>query len=298
LIFGEAVHILATLLLVEVDMQRERVTEDIYVFTSDLYAQVTAGLVITTEGAVLIDTLVFPEETLLIKRFAENRLGTVIRYVINTHYHADHTTGTCFFPGIEVIAHQRCRELLDQRGRESLERMKATSPEMQDVELVLPTMVFDSGIFRLDVGGKTFEMWHSPGHSPDSIVCLVRDDRVLFAADTLMPLPYFVDGSFDDLLASLQGLLGENYESVVQGHGEVILRGEIEEKIVGDIEYLRRLRQAVDAALASPSPDTALNAITAERCGKSRILLNGVVEQLHRQNVIALASQRRELAQS
>ena len=56
-------------------MQRERVTEDIYVFTSDLYAQVTAGVVLTTAGAVVIDTLVYPEETLAIKRFVEERLG-------------------------------------------------------------------------------------------------------------------------------------------------------------------------------------------------------------------------------
>src|SRR3990172_2216476 len=102
-------------------MQRERVTEDIYVFTSDLYAQVTAGVVLTTAGAVVIDTLVYPEETLAIKRFVEERLGMTVKYVINTHFHADHTTGTCFFPGAEVVAHALCRALLDQRGRDSLE---------------------------------------------------------------------------------------------------------------------------------------------------------------------------------
>ena len=36
-------------------VQRERVTDDIYVFTSNLYAQVTAGLIVTGEGAILID---------------------------------------------------------------------------------------------------------------------------------------------------------------------------------------------------------------------------------------------------
>ena len=45
-------------------MQRERVADDIYVFTSDLYAQVTAGVIMTSEGAVVIDTLAYPEETL------------------------------------------------------------------------------------------------------------------------------------------------------------------------------------------------------------------------------------------
>jgi hypothetical protein len=90
-------------------------------------------------------------------------------------------------------------------------------------------------------------------------------------------------------------LQGENYENVVQGHGEVILRGEITDKIQSDLDYLENLREAVDGALASESPDHALEAIGVESCGKSRILLNGAVQDLHRQNVLALAQQRREL---
>jgi glyoxylase-like metal-dependent hydrolase (beta-lactamase superfamily II) len=168
---------------------------------------------------------------------------------------------------------------------------------MRDIKLMLPDMIFDGGMLNLYVGNKSFQLWHTPGHSPDSIVCLVKEDRVLFAADTLMPLPYFVDGSYDDFLASLEGLRNSNFETVIQGHGEVILRGEIEEKIEGDIEYLLSLRKAVDQALASTSPDKALEKIDVESCGKSRILLNGMVQQLHRQNVVTLASQRRELVQ-
>ena len=36
-------------------MQRERVADNIWVFTSSLFAQVTAGVVFTSEGAVVID---------------------------------------------------------------------------------------------------------------------------------------------------------------------------------------------------------------------------------------------------
>lgn len=271
-------------------MQRERVADDIYVFISDLYVQVTAGLIVTDDGAVLIDTLPFPEETLRVKRFVENRLRTKVRYVINTHFHADHTTGTCFFLGARVVGHQLCRELLDGRGRESLAKAQAASPELQDVEVVLPDMVFSQGILNLYIGGKTIQLWHTPGHSPDSIVCLVKEDRILFGGDTIMALPYFVDGSYDDFLASLKSLQSGNYEHVVPGHGEVILRGEVEDKIAEDIHYLVTLRQKVDKALASASPERALQALDVEKCGKSRILLNGVVEQLHRQNVAALAN--------
>jgi glyoxylase-like metal-dependent hydrolase (beta-lactamase superfamily II) len=167
---------------------------------------------------------------------------------------------------------------------------------MHDVDLVLPTVVFDERL-TLYVGNKTLEMWTSPGHSPDSIVCRIKEDQVLFAADTLMPIPYFVDGSFDDFLQSLDKLRNGGFDNIVQGHGEVILRGEVEDKIQSDIDYLHQLRDAVDAALLHPVPDQALERIDIESCGKSRILLNGTVEQLHRQNVVTLANHRREQMQ-
>ena len=274
-------------------MQRERVTDDIYVFRSNLYVQVTAGVVITNVGAVVIDTLLYPEESLAIKRYVEERLGTAIRYVINTHFHADHSTGTCFFEDAQIISHRLCRQLLDTRGRAGLKRSKESSAEMQRVELVLPQIVFDDRM-SLQLGNKTLTLWSTPGHSDDSVVCLVEEDQVLFAADTVMALPYFVDGSYEGLLASLHGLQGQGFESIIQGHGEVILRGEVESKITADINYLGKLRHSVDNALSSRVPERALESIDVEACGKSRILLNGAVQQLHRQNVLALANLRRE----
>ncbi|MDQ7036541.1 MAG: MBL fold metallo-hydrolase [Anaerolineae bacterium] len=150
-------------------------------------------------------------------------------YIINTHHHADHTTGTSFFHDAPVISHLKCRELLNTRGRESLQRSKEKASDMADVKLVLPTIVFDNKM-TLRIGGKTLHLEHSPGHSPDSIVVWIEEENVLFAADTVMPIPYFVDGSYDDFLASLKRLQGRGFENIVQGHGEIILRGEVEKK--------------------------------------------------------------------
>lgn len=278
-------------------MQRERVADDIYVFTSELYAQVTAGAVITPEGAILIDTLLFPEEARAIKHLVENRLGCPVRYIINTHYHADHTYGTCFFPDAQVIAHARCYELLDTRGRQGLSIAQQNTGELRDVSIVLPHIVFDSGTLSVHLGNKTVELRHSPGHSPDSIVCLVKEDRVLFAADTMMAIPYFVDGSYDDFVNSLHALQNGGFENVVQGHGEVVLRGEVEEVIQSDLNYLATIRRHVERALERGQPPEALDAVSIESCGKSRIPLNGLVQELHQANLRALyrelAAQRR-----
>ncbi len=272
-------------------IQRERVADDIYVFTSDAYAQVTAGAVLTSEGAVLIDTLIFPEETKAIRTFLEARLDCPVKYVINTHYHADHTYGACFFPNATVVAHTLCFDLLNTRGREGLEQARSAMPELNEIEVVLPHLVFDSHPMNLHLGGKTIQLSHSPGHSPDSIVCLVKEDRVLFAADTLMPLPYFVDGDYNDFIQSLHALQNNNFENIVQGHGEVILRGEIEEKIESDLSYLVAVKKAAEAARGQADPDLYLSNVAIEECGKSRIPLAGSVQELHQANLRALYNQ-------
>lgn len=267
-------------------MQRERITDNILVFRSGQYAQVTAGLILTSDGAVLIDTLLYPEETLRIRRYIESGLRTSVRYLINTHFHADHTTGACFFPEAQVVSHRLCAEILATRGRESLERMKESSPEFAPVELVIPNITFEDRLY-FELGEFRFTLRSSPGHSPDSIVCLVHGEDILFAADTVMPIPYFADGSFDELERSLGLLLDQEYENIVQGHGEIILRGEAPEIIASNLEYLRRLAEEVEKAMAA-GQENIEEAIPLEACGKSHVLLNGAVQQLHRHNINAL----------
>jgi cyclase len=109
-----------------------------------------------------------------------------------------------------------------------------------------------------------------------------------------MPLPYFIDGDYDDYIASLKTLTHYDYDTIVPGYGDVILRGEAKEKIQSDINYLVQLGQAVDNALDSTTPNDALQAITIEACGKSRVQLNGMVVQLHQQNVKQLAQRRQK----
>ena len=97
-------------------IQRERVADNVYSFQSDIYAQVNAGAVIGPNWAVVIDTLALPEETLAIRDFIEQDLNVPVRYVINTHSHADHAWGNCFFPGSIVVGHSLCRQLLNSDG--------------------------------------------------------------------------------------------------------------------------------------------------------------------------------------
>jgi cyclase len=270
-------------------VRRERVSDDIYVFTSDLYAQVTASAVVTREGIVVIDTLPFPVETLEMIEYLDSLGQGPIKYLVNTHWHGDHTNGNCVFDdSIELVCHKRCQQAIEEFGPEALAASKETSPLLEDVELRIPDVVFESGEMVLHVGNKSVEMALTPGHTFDSIVAYVREDKVLIAADTVMPVPYFVWGSRHDFKDSLELLKGYNLESIVQGHGEVLLRGEIPRAIESSINYLDTLEERVREVIEKGKGRRALEKLTIERCGKSRIPLNGLVQDLHRANVYSL----------
>lgn len=272
-------------------IQRERVADNVYFFQSDTYALVTAGVIAGPHWAVVIDTLPTPDETLNVREYIEQELGVPVRYVINTHYHADHTWGNCFFPGATVISHRLCRELLEEKGRQSLENAKKQNIIFRQVELVLPHLTFDTGQFSLKVGKKSLNLFSLPGHSPDGIGVLIEEDRVLFSGDAFMPLPYIVDGDIETQIASLKLISSMGLENVVQGHGDIVLRGEIEGSVKENLNYLSAIRKAVRKAGRRKYPWDTLEEVDVESCGKSRVLIGGLAPELHMRNLKALYKQ-------
>lgn len=269
-------------------MHRERVSDNVFWFQSDVYAQVTAGVVAGPHWAVVIDTLALPDETLGMREFIEHELNVPVRYVINTHYHADHSWGNCFFPGSTIIAHERCRELLLERGVPSLDTARSQNAAFQKVKIVLPQLTFKQGNMTIKVGKKNLVIMPTIGHSEDGISVLVEEDRVLFAGDAFMPIPYIVDGNVDDIIESLKSIGQMGLENIVQGHGDVILRGEIEASIKENLNYISAVKKAARIASRRKAPGDYLDKISLEDCGKSRVSLGGLAGQLHERNLEAL----------
>lgn len=269
-------------------MFNERVSDDIFVFTSEMYVQVNAGVIFTAEGAIVVDTLPFPKETQAIVDFIRRRSPQGARYVINTHYHADHVYGNYLFPEAEIVAHAACREALLRNGQQRLEEAKEQNLELAGVSLRVSDIVFERGqvVFRL--GGKTVQLIHTPGHSADCIVAYVKEDKVLFGGDAVMPVPFIVEGDWQQMIDSLRVIQELPLENIVQGHGEVLLRGEIPDALSSSISYLqtiyKRVRRHVEAGLSRD----ALRKVDIEKCGKSRIPLNGLVQDLHWANLVHL----------
>lgn len=265
-------------------MLRERVSENVYWFQSEVYAQVTAGTIVGPQWAVLIDTLM-PSETPLIRNFIESQLMVPVKYIINTHHHADHSWGNCVFPNATIIGHQQCRDLMVEKSTSALAEAVKENSFFRDICISPPQITFSSGALSLRIGKKQLQIFSTPGHSEDSISVLIEDERILFAGDSFMPVPYFVGGDMEVMAQSIAQIGEMSLENIVQGHGDIVLRGEIEEVKNHNLEYLQTLQKIVKTAMRRRNPLEYISMQDIEDTGKHRVSLGGLAQDLHIRNL-------------
>ncbi|HEY5158462.1 MAG TPA: MBL fold metallo-hydrolase, partial [Anaerolineales bacterium] len=181
-----------------------------------------------------------------------------------------------------------CRDLLIERGTPALENARKQNQTFRQVKIVLPHLTFNEGNLNLRVGKKNLSIMPAPGHSPDGIAVLVEEDRVLFAGDSFMPLPYVVDGNADEITASIKKIGRMGLENIIQGHGDIILRGEIDAAVRENLAYLANIRKVARTATRRRLPQDFLDENSVEASGKSRVYLGGLAEELHRRNLRSL----------
>ena len=95
-------------------------------------------------------------------------------------------------------------------------------------------------------------------------------------------------------MASIKQVGRMGLENIVQGHGDIILRGEIDAAVKENLNYLAAIKKAVKAASRRKNAVELLDDITIESCGKSRVYLGGLAQTLHQRNLRALLQQMSE----
>ena len=92
----------------------KKIKEGIYVYAQKP-ADSNAGIILTSEGVVLIDSGHNPPDSLAISNAIKKLTPLPVRYLINTEPHSDHTTGHFVFsPPAMIIAHEGATESMKQ----------------------------------------------------------------------------------------------------------------------------------------------------------------------------------------
>jgi cyclase len=254
----------------------DRVTRNI--FTETKLRGCNPSYVITTDGVVVIDTPQLPTKAVAMRKEAESH--GVIRYVINTEHHVDHIFGNYWFKGIPVVHHKGVYDNfmvptadLDPYAY-ALEAVPTDDPEAgplvpdRDTYYADPNkgkIVF-TGDLTLRVGVHTFQLLHTPGHTPGQVAVYVPEERAVFTGDTIFCgcQTWLMTSDVDQWIASLDRIRALDVDYVIPGHGPVTTIAYIHAQRATLLEW----EAAVAAAVAKgwSREETMKGVSFADRC--------------------------------
>ena len=147
-----------------------------------------AGFIVTSAGVVVVDALGSPALAKELLAAIRRVTAQPVRYVIVTHYHADHIYGLQVFKdlGATVIAHREGQDYLnsDTAQRRLVASREALFPWIDErTRLVTADRWLDADT-ELQVGDERLLIRHAgPAHTPEDLVVYAERAKVLFAGD-------------------------------------------------------------------------------------------------------------------
>lgn len=207
------------------------------------------GLIVTTQGAILIDTPMVPSEAQAWRDRVLARCPDGIAYLISTDYQGQRVLGNYFYEA-SLVMHENGWDELHSRGDSMLQRhinmYKKRAPQvattLADVAIRLPEVAVADQL-TLHQGERKIQIWHMPGHSPASLGIYIPDSRVLFAGDLVVSgqHPNLGDAVSQDWIATLESMLGMDIQMIVPGRGEPCDK----EALPPLIAYIKEMRELV-----------------------------------------------------
>jgi cyclase len=209
-----------------------------------------AAIVIGQDGIVVIDTFISSKEA---KRFISDIRAISdkpIKYVVNTHYHLDHTFGNCEFQklGAIIISHTSDKDNALIHGNTVLKNIQGyglTERDMEGTSIVFPDLTF-SDKMEIDLGGQRIQLiYPKRSHTDGSILVYLPDKKVLFTGDILFTdyHPFMADGDIKSWARVLDYIMAMDVDTIIPGHGPISSKKDIQEMKKYIIAFDKKARQ-------------------------------------------------------
>lgn len=171
--------------------------------------------------------------------------------VLNSHTHYDHIGGNHQFDTVYAMDTAYTRKNAQGSTREAVAEFVQEGWIWKDLPEGFSRAEYRSRPFgvshfiadgeRIDIGGRVLEVVATPGHAPDAICLLDRENRMLFTGDTfyLAPLYTHLDGSdFEDFADSANRIaaLADGVDVLMTAHNVPVV----------DSRYARALDRAFE----------------------------------------------------
>ena len=220
-----------------------------------------AAVIINDDGVLVVDTHNRPSASRALIEEIKKITDKPVRYVVNTHFHADHTRGNQSYPSafprdVTIISSETTRELLISQGIPSIKQSLDQAPaeiealkkrlaaetntemrrslqsdlaqaedylqELRSMEIVLPDLTFDKSLILHKKNRDIYILFLGRGHTAGDAVVYLPRERVVATGDLLHGWwPYMADSYPTEWLETLSKLAALDFDRVIGGHGSV-----------------------------------------------------------------------------
>jgi cyclase len=194
-----------------------KVKDDLYVIHNDIVPGNSTAL-ITSEGVLLVDDKFDVDHNGIMEQL-KKVTDQPIKYVVNTHHHADHSGGNAKMQEMNAVV------VATEEARQNM--VDGKQPGLPSIAIQHHAHIY--------LGGKNVEMYHfGRAHTNGDMVVLFPADRTLAAGDmftfgdaTPQLIDYAGGGSGKEWPKTLDSALELDFDTVVPGHGVVTTKQEM-----------------------------------------------------------------------
>ena len=203
--------------------------------------------VITKTGVLLFDSGSSESIGNNIKKAIKTVTDLPVRWLVNSHSHADHWLGNAAFSDtiVEIIANEQAVVTMKKYGEDDVKfYAKVTDGTIGSTQLRFPNVLLKQGQKR-NYGGVDVEfIFGDSGHSPGDLLMWLPKQKIIFGGDVLSSdwMPMITDhGNIPNLIDSLHEFAELNPDIVLTGHGNATTS----KSVIRDAEFLASVWEQV-----------------------------------------------------
>jgi len=211
------------------------------------------GFVVGSRAVVSIDACSTERRTRAYRERIASVSSAPVTMLVNTHHHADHTYGNCFFGDATIIGQENCRSELIRFGL--MGNTGIWDPvDWGELMLAPPTLTFRDAV-RLWSDERPIDVTFvgRPAHTTNDSLVWLPEQQVLFCGDLLFNggTPFLLMGSVTGAIDVLTNVLAPiPARVIVPGHGRPC-GSELIATVLGYLRFvLEAAREGMSAGLS------------------------------------------------
>jgi cyclase len=261
-----------------------KLAENVYaqVVSPDSDAVANAGVVILDHSVLVVDTHFTPEAGQNLLAAIRSLTTKPVRFVVNTHAHADHTHGNQVFADAQLIGSSAARRdvlqkdlpslnrtlavaqsqleklrsdmskekdsALAQRLREQIRSRESYLQTMSRLKIIAPFITLEDSLTIQDGKQDVRVLFLGKGHTDGDVVVFLPASKIAFVGDLFFneAIPNVQDASILEWMKTLESVLKLEADKFVPGHGAVGDKKDVQKFLAYFKDLQAWVKEAVD----------------------------------------------------